>query len=246
MDLSATDLEDLRRARTLLENPGLAAKIADRVGMPVVKGFDLLPDRWHGLVMDAAREAIRKALDVALLTLDRRTDRPSSDFLHRAAAGVTGAVGGAFGLPALAVELPVSTAIMLRSIADIAREEGEDLDAPEARLACLEVLALGGRSARDDAADTGYFAARTAMAAAVSEAVRHVASHGVASTSAPALVRLITVVASRFSITVSEKVAAQAIPVIGAAGGALINTVFTSHFQDMARGHFTVRRLERR
>jgi len=45
---------------------------------------------------------------------------------------------------------------------------------------------------------------------------------------------------------VSEKVAAQAIPLIGAAGGALINTIFIDHFQNMARGHFIIRRLERR
>lgn len=33
---------------------------------------------------------------------------------------------------------------------------------------------------------------------------------------------------------------------IGAASGALVNTIFINHFQDMARGHFVVRRLERR
>ena len=38
----------------------------------------------------------------------------------------------------------------------------------------------------------------------------------------------------------------QAVPAIGAAGGAAINLVFINHFQDMARGHFTVRRLERK
>jgi hypothetical protein len=40
-------------------------------------------------------------------------------------------------------------------------------------------------------------------------------------------------------------VAAQAIPLIGGLGGLLINTVFIDHFQDMARGHFTIRRLEK-
>jgi hypothetical protein len=35
------------------------------------------------------------------------------------------------------------------------------------------------------------------------------------------------------------------VPVIGAAGGALINTLFIGHYQDMARGHFIVRRLEK-
>jgi hypothetical protein len=37
----------------------------------------------------------------------------------------------------------------------------------------------------------------------------------------------------------------QAIPIIGAAGGSLINTLFMDHFQDMAKGHFTIRRLEK-
>ena len=59
------------------------------------------------------------------------------------------------------------------------------------------------------------------------------------------MVRFISAVASRFGVTVSEKVAAMAVPAIGAAGGAMINSVFISHFQDMARGHFIVRRLER-
>jgi hypothetical protein len=63
---------------------------------------------------------------------------------------------------------------------------------------------------------------------------------------APAFVRLIFKIAERFSVQVSAKVAAQAIPAIGAAGGAIINTLFIDHFQDMARGHFIVRRLERK
>jgi hypothetical protein len=40
-------------------------------------------------------------------------------------------------------------------------------------------------------------------------------------------------------------VAAQALPVVGALGGAAVNYAFIEHFQDVARGHFTVRRLER-
>jgi hypothetical protein len=48
------------------------------------------------------------------------------------------------------------------------------------------------------------------------------------------------------SLFLSEKAAAQAVPAIGAAGGAIINTLFIDHFQDMARGHFIIRRLERK
>jgi hypothetical protein len=60
------------------------------------------------------------------------------------------------------------------------------------------------------------------------------------------LVRLIAKIAERFGIQVTEKAAAQAVPAIGAAGGAIINTLFIDHFQDMARGHFIVRKLERK
>jgi hypothetical protein len=59
------------------------------------------------------------------------------------------------------------------------------------------------------------------------------------------LVRFITLVASRFGVVLTQKFAAQAQPLVGALGGASVNYVFIQHFQDMARGHFTVRKLER-
>jgi hypothetical protein len=158
----------------------------------------------------------------------------------------TGAGGGSFGLPALTIELPVTTTIMLRSIADIARSEGEQIRLLETKIACLEVFALGGPSKSDDGTETGYFIVRAALARTISDATKYIAQKGLAQEGAPALVRLIATLASRFGIIVSEKAAAQAIPLIGAAGGALINTIFIDHFQNMARGHFIIRRLERR
>ena len=80
----------------------------------------------------------------------------------------------------------------------------------------------------------------------VSEAAKHIASQGIGKEAAPVLLKLIEQIATRFGVQVSQKMAAQAVPVIGAAGGALINTLFMDHFQDMAHGHFTVRRLERK
>ena len=148
-------------------------------------------------------------------------------------------------MPGLLVELPISTTIILRSIADIARGEGEDIESAETKITCLEVFALGGRSRADDGVETGYFAVRSALAQSVSEAARHIAERGLAEKGAPALVRFISNVASRFGVTVSEKVAAMAVPAIGAVGGAVVNAMFIHHFQDMARGHFIVRCLER-
>ena len=135
---------------------------------------------------------------------------------------------------------------MLRSIADIARSEGEVIDTPEAKFACLEVFALGGPGKGDDAAESGYYAVRAALAQSVTNAATFISKKGLTREGSPAMVRLIVQIAERFSIQVSEKAAAQAVPAIGAAGGALINTLFIDHFQDMARGHFIVRRLERK
>ena len=178
-------------------------------------------------------------------SLGDRSKYTAGERIHTIAAAVSGAVGGAFGLPALAVELPIFTTIMFRSIADIAKSQGEDTQCIDTRLQCLTVFALGGSSKSDDAADSGYFALRGALATAVSDASKFLAQKGLSRVGTPPLVRLISALAARFGVLVSEKAAAQSIPIIGAASGALLNTLLIGHFQDMARGHFIVRRLER-
>lgn len=245
MLLTPSELSELKGAKGLLENPGLAAKMSNYVGSPLELGLKKLPESWGVAVNDVARKSIEKALDIALLTLDKDGRGASSNWWHKVAVAATGAGGGAFGLPALALELPVSTTIILRSIADIARSEGENLQCADGRLQCVQVLALGGTAKSDDGTESGYFAARSALAKAVSEAAAHLAKSGLSQSGAPAIVRLISRIASRFSIVVSEKAMAQAIPLVGAFGGAAINALFIDHFQDMGRGHFIVRRLER-
>ena len=250
MPFSKDELEELRQAKLLLENPGLAAKLAAYVGSPVEKGMKMLPRRWQAGVHAATEKALMKALDMAVKSLGARSasrdTKKASDKMHRVAVATSGAVGGAFGIAALSIELPISTTIILRSIADIAASMGEDPRDVETKLACLTVFALGSpRDSRDNAAESGYFAARSALATAVTEASKHLAQKGLAKGGSPALVRLIGLIASRFGIVVSEKTAAQLVPVLGAAGGALINTLFIAHYQDMARGHFAVRRLEK-
>ena len=37
----------------------------------------------------------------------------------------------------------------------------------------------------------------------------------------------------------------QTVPILGALSGAAVNSLFLNHFQALAQGHFTVRRLER-
>ena len=247
MPLTPEELADLKRAKEILENPGIAAKLTALAGSPVEKGMKMLPAKLQSTVHAATEAALRRALEVAVKSLGKPREAEPRNRFHQLAAAISGAAGGAFGLPALAIELPVSTTLMLRSIADIAAAHGEDPREVETKLACLTVFALGStRDPRDDPAESGYFAVRSALAAAVTEASKHLAQKGLAKGGAPALVRLIALIGARFGIVVSEKAAAQAVPILGAAGGALVNTVFIGHYQDMAQGHFMVRRLERR
>jgi hypothetical protein len=118
-------------------------------------------------------------------------------------------------------------------------------DDPEAALSCVEVFALGGRVGSADVSESGYFAVRGMLAKTVTEAARFVAERGVLKEGAPILLKFVTQVAARFGLVVTQKVAAQALPLVGALGGAAVNYAFIEHFQDVARGHFTVRRLER-
>lgn len=242
--LTPTELSDLFYAKSLLENPGFTARIANVIGTPIEKGFKLLPKNWSDVVGKASKAALTKALQLAVATLGARKPIKSSERFHKFLVGASGGIGGVFGLAALPIELPVSTTIMLRSIADIARSEGHSLSTMQTRLSCLEVFALGGRTSRDDAAESSYWAVRAALAKAVSEAASYMAQRGVLEKSAPAVVRLIAAISSRFGVVVSEQLAAKAVPIVGAAGGSLVNVLFMDHFQDMARGHFIVKRLE--
>src|ERR1700752_4338515 len=171
--------------------------------------------------------------------------KAASSYLHKALAATSGAVGGSSGLAAPPIELPISTVIMLRSIGDIARAEGEDLRDPETTLSCLQVFALAGPKGEADAANSGYFAVRGLLAKSVAEAARFIVDRGVLAEGGPVLVRLLAQIASRFGVVVTQKLAAQTVPILGALGGAAVNYAFIDHFQDIARGHFAVRRLER-
>ena len=108
------------------------------------------------------------------------------------------------------MELPISTTLILRAVADIARNEGENLSNPETALACLEVFALGGRAETDDFSDSTYFAVRGALAKTVTEATRYIAERGLLEEGGPIAVRLAAQIASRFGVVVSQKAAAQA------------------------------------
>lgn len=252
---TSQDWRDLQRAVDLLESPTLTAKMANLIGSPLEFAVKRLPDSVSRRIHGAVEAALFKSAQAALWTMDNTPGKAASTRWHKLAAATSGAVGGAFGFTTLFIELPFSTTIMMRSVADVARSEGFDLREMSTRHACLEVFALGGNSGKDDASETGYYITRGFTA----EVMRHLSAElaGRAVGGSPVMIgltpkeagkwlaKLVEKVAARFGVVVTEKFAAQAVPIVGAVAGATLNTMFTDYYQDVARGHFIVRRLER-
>jgi hypothetical protein len=242
--LSDADREALRQAVIALEGPSYVARLSALAGRPIEMLGQALPQVASSMISKATQAALTRALRYALRTIPKEGRDPETR-VHKTLAVLSGAMGGALGVSAILVELPISTTIILRSIARIAQSEGEDLQDSETALACLQVFALGGRAGSDNLHETGYFAVRAAMAKSVTRALQQMAGRGIVDESASAIVRLLAQIGSRFGVMVSQKVAAQSVPVFGAIGGAAVNAAFVDHFQTLARGHFVVRRLER-
>jgi len=258
--ISDSQIEFLRIAANYLEKPSYLMRIADSVGRPI-QGLaaGIVPEK----VAKISQAAIEKAMELVTFTISNDQRRAEIDFhdaddtagrkafWHKLSAAATGIPGGFFGLPGLAIELPVTTAIMLRSIASIATDFGHDVRNASVRLECIGVFSQGGPSPDDDAMGSSYLTARLAMAKLIQDATEFLAkksatsiAEAIASKTGPALLQFIATVAVRFNVVVTQKFLVQSVPIIGAGMGALINASFCDHFNQVARFHFGIRKLE--
>jgi EcsC protein family len=259
--LAATETDFLREAAHYLERPSYLMRVADALGQPLQQVSErIVPHR----VLQLGDEVLRRAMSMAAGTVRSSSGREDdfaqayarsnwTDRLHLLATVVTGSVGGLFGIAGLTVELPLTTSLMLRSIASIADDFGEDLKDPTVRLECLSVLSLGGPGLDGQAMPSSYLTARVAMARLIQEAAEFIAGHSaravaeaIAHGTVPVLVRYLARVGTQFNVTVSQKFLMQSLPIIGVGTGALINAAFSDHFNSVARFHFGIRKLERR
>jgi len=250
--LNEAEKAELERAVRLLERTSLPVRLAHLIGAPLEGLSRALPKGARDTIQVASDKALRFAFNAALASLGRERaegrlglsgwgwldDALSSDWSAKASVLLTGSAGGAAGLAGTAVELPITTTLILRSIAQIGQMEGEDVSTEDFKIACLSVLAMGGPDIGDDAAESGYFAIRLAVA----ETIKSAAGKSLAEL----LPAILLTIAKKFGAAATLKFSAQMAPLVGGIAGATINYVFIDHFQDKARGHFTLRRLERR
>ncbi len=237
------EIGELRWAHSHLEHPSFAARLSSVIGVPIERTLKLLPQSWYRAIHVGAGRSIDRAAHFAIRTLGDPKLAQARQAEHLGLAAVAGALGGFSGPLGLLVELPVMTVLMLRAIASIACREGEDLATVDARLACVEVFGLGARSRDDDGAETGYYGLRGSLAFHFGGAL---GSSGISAKHLPGGMEFLQGIAARFGLVVSDKMAARLLPAVGAMSGAALNLIFMQHFQDVAKGHFIVRRLERK
>lgn len=228
--LDAASRAELAAAMARLrEGGGLVMRMADTVGGMMGRTFRLGTRTLQAVpggqsaMRRVVEAALKRAFDIAVLRLDANEEQLRSRRFAAPLVVLSGAVGGFLGLGGFVPDAAVTTLAIMREIARIAQEEGEELGDAAAREACLQVFAL---NQDEQATDMGYFGTRLVL-------------------QGRPLALLMAEVASRFGLTLSQKFALQAIPVVGAVGGATLNAAFLAHYRSLARAHFTVRRLER-
>jgi hypothetical protein len=242
--ITPADLQTLRASKHKMEEIGWAMRKLNKLGNVIEGKVKRLPQKRQHWLQQLSYKVLHTVVKTNLITMKQSKVKGAPlNRTYKALVTSSGIFGGALGATAFGVDLMVSTKLMMRSIMDIARSEGEDLNQLDTQLACLQVFALGGKTKHDDSLDTGYYASRVAISSAVKGGTK--ALEGLLTGSSNSLVKFMAAVAARFSVQVSEKFVAQAIPIIGAAGGASINLAFINHFQSMAQAHFSIRRLER-
>lgn len=201
---------------------GVGIHVLNLVGGQAEQLIDRLPSSVRRNLEGATVKALNHAMRAAHSSRNVVPDQ--AGWLNQAASMAMGAAGGAGGLPTALAELPVTTTLLLRVIQGVAVEHGFDPDAENVQFDCIKVFSAAGPLSGDDGADLGFLSARMAL-------------------NGRAVHAIIAKVAPRLAVVLGQKLAAQAVPVLGAVAGAATNYAYTSYYQDMAHVHFGLRKL---
>ena len=209
---------------------GFGIKILNMVGRNV-EGFAIRMAKrfggdWPERLDALAADALWGLLSVSTGGMRGKSALGPRTGSYRMAAAGSGAITGFMGGPAAFADIPLTTAVIFRSIAAIAQAHGEDIDDFDTKRACLEVFAFGGTKDDMDDVDISYWSVRGSL------------SHA----SVGYFMKSIT---SRWSVLASQQAVSSMIPIAGAVTGAGVNYLFADYFQKMAEVHFTLREVER-
>lgn len=205
-------------ARRYKRANGPVIRLVNRLGGTLENQLSALPDGFRGQIERLTAQALETSYGLASRAPDMGQRAPM------VAAMAAGAAGGAGGLATSLAELPVTVTLFLNTIRSVAREAGLDPDEDWVRAECLQVFAAGSPLAQDDGVNTSFVASRLAL-------------------SGSAVQSLITSIAPKLAAVLGQKLAAQAVPILGAVSGAALNAAFLSYYREVARVRFELVKL---
>lgn len=214
---------------------GLMMKLVNLAAGKLESGLSVLPAGVKKQLDDVTKLALKASYEAAAWTnvdtgsrgiMSRAAGKLSGDQVHKAAAVATGAAGGLGGVGTTVVEIPVTISLIFRSVQNIAAQYGEDPSSTEVKLECIKVFGTGAISGDLDDIDTGFVGAKIIITGGAAE-------------------KLIASIAPKFAAMMTNKLAAQTVPVLGAITGAGINYAFVEYYQQMAHVRFGLRKVIR-
>jgi EcsC protein family len=197
---------------------GPVIRLVNRLGNSLESQLSALPETFRTQIERLTAQALETSYGVASRAPDLGQRAPM------VAAVAAGAAGGAGGLATALAELPVTVTLFLNTIRSVAREAGLDPDEEWVRAECLQVFAAGSPLAQDDGVNTSFIGSRLAL-------------------SGSAVQNLVAAIAPKLAAVLGQKLAAQAVPVLGAVSGAALNAAFLSYYREVARVRFELVKL---
>lgn len=216
-------IDDLVNRYKKAESPLM--KLADYAGTQIESVMSKLPDGLEAQIQTVISESLETAYNTSNYIGSSKYTPDMPGYFHRAAATISGAIGGVAGLPGALIELPVTITTMFAAFQKIALEYEFDPNEEEIKAECIRVFSMGGPISLDEDKDLSFLTARIGL-------------------QGEAVTQLITKVAHKLGMVVSQKLASQAIPIVGAVTGATINYTFMSYYEEMAHIRFSLRKLQ--
>jgi hypothetical protein len=69
MPFQQADMKDLKRAKKLLEKPGISARLLNILGKSISAGFRFLPDKWNMNIGKLTQTALSKTVHAAIYSI---------------------------------------------------------------------------------------------------------------------------------------------------------------------------------
>ncbi|MCJ8140155.1 EcsC family protein [Falsirhodobacter halotolerans] len=220
----ATEAEIAALSRRARQAGGPLMKVISFAGSRAEGLMAHIPDAMRTRIEDATAFGLRRCYSAANMARSSTRLPASGKHGHRIAAVLSGGAGGLGGLPSAVVELPATVSIFFAAIQKVAVEYGFDPNDEAVRLECLRVFGSGTPFEEDDGVNTAFLASRLAMTG--------IGAQGMIATIAP-----------RLAAVLSQKLAAQTVPVLGAVTGATVNLAFITYYQELAHVRFGLLKL---